>query len=352
MAGVEHLTIGDDEAEQRLDRWFRRRFPHVSQGRIEKMCRKGEIRVDGARVKGATRVAPGQVVRVPPLPAAEDPAVPAHRMPDAGRVAAPEPDAEQARALRDAVIFRDDHLIVLNKPAGLAVQGGTGQRLHLGALLAALRYGRPDDPRLVHRLDKDTSGLLVLGRTPAAASRLGALFRSRDVDKIYVAAVAGKPEPPAGTIRFGLVKAGGAGDERMRTLLPDDVAATEGARRAVTDYRVIEQAGTRLAAVALRPVTGRTHQLRAHMAAIGCPVAGDGKYGGRGQENQGEGWGAGLGGALSRKLHLHAARLSFPHPVSGRPLTFTAPLPEHMARTWALMGWPTDLPDHLLARMG
>jgi 23S rRNA pseudouridine955/2504/2580 synthase len=346
MAGVEHLTVSEDEAEQRLDRWFRRRFPHVSQGRIEKMCRKGEIRVDGARAKGATRVAPGQVVRVPPLPPAEDPAAPAVR------AGAPEPDAERARALRDAVLFRDDHLIVLDKPAGLAAQGGTGQRLHLGALLPALRFGRPDDPRLVHRLDKDTSGLLVLGRTAGAASRLGTLFRSREVDKIYVAAVAGKPEPPAGTIRFGLVKAGGAGDERMRTLHPDEVAGTEGARRAATDYRVIEQAGARLAAVALRPVTGRTHQLRAHMAAIGCPIAGDGKYGGRGQENQGEGWGAGLGGALSRKLHLHAARLSFRHPATGRPLAFTAPLPEHMARTWTLMGWPEELPDELLPRPG
>jgi 23S rRNA pseudouridine955/2504/2580 synthase len=344
MAGVEHLTIAEDEAEQRLDRWFRKRFPHISQGRIEKMCRKGEIRVDGARVKGATRVAPGQVVRVPPLPPAEDPAA------LTPLAAAPEPEEDRARALRDAVLFRDDHLIVLDKPAGLAVQGGTGQRLHLGALLPALRFGRTDDPRLVHRLDKDTSGLLVLGRTAGAASRLGALFRSREVDKIYVAAVAGKPEPPAGTIRFGLVKAGGAGDERMRTLHPDEVAGTEGARRAVTDYRVIEQAGTRLAAVALRPVTGRTHQLRAHMAAIGCPIAGDGKYGGRGQENQGEGWGAGLGGALSRKLHLHAARLSFPHPATGRPLTFRARLPEHMARTWVLMGWAEELPDELLPR--
>lgn len=341
MSGVEHLTIGGDEPEQRLDRWFRKRFPHVSQGRIEKMCRKGEIRVDGGRVKAATRVAPGQVVRVPPLPEAETLLPPA---------AAPEPDAEAGRALRDAVLYRDDDIIVLNKPAGLAVQGGTKQRTHLVALLPALRFGRPDDPRLIHRLDKDTSGLLVLGRTGAAASKLGALFRTRAVDKIYVAAVAGRPDPATGTIHYGLVKSGGAGDERMRTVHPDEVKTTEGARRAVTDYRVIEQVGSRLAAVALRPVTGRTHQLRAHMAALGCPIAGDGKYGGRGQENQGDGWGAGLGGGLSRKLHLHAARLSFPHPATGRPMTFNAPLPEHMARTWEVMGWPARLPDDLLPR--
>ncbi len=341
MSGVDHLTIGGDEPEQRLDRWFRKRFPHVSQGRIEKMCRKGEIRVDGGRVKAATRVAPGQVVRVPPLPEAE--ALPPP-------TAAPQPNAEAERALLDAVLYRDDDIIVVNKPAGLAVQGGTKQRTHLVALLPALRFGRPDDPRLIHRLDKDTSGLLVLGRTGAAASKLGALFRTREVDKIYVAAVAGRPDPVAGTIRYGLVKAGGAGDERVHTIHPDEVKATEGAKRAVTDYRVIEQAGSRLAAVALRPVTGRTHQLRAHMAALGCPIAGDGKYGGRGQENQGEGWGAGLGGALSRKLHLHAARLSFPHPSTGRPMTFSAPLPEHMARTWAVMGWPAELPQDLLPR--
>lgn len=342
MAGVEYLTVDRDEPEQRLDRWFRKQFPQLSQGRIEKMCRKGEIRVDGGRVKAATRVTPGQVVRVPPLPdAAEAPAAP-----DAAAARAL-PDKAAARELLDAVLYRDDEIIVLNKPAGLAVQGGTKQRTHLGALLPALRFGRGDDPRLIHRLDKDTSGVLVLARTAAAASKLGALFRSRDVEKIYVAAVAGRPELPAGTIRLGLVKSGHSGDERMHVVAPDAVRATEGAKRAVTDFCVIDQAGTRLAAVALRPVTGRTHQLRAHMAAIGCPIAGDGKYGGRGQENQGDGWGAGLGGALSRKLHLHAARLSFPHPRTGKRVSFAAPLPPHMARTWEVMGWPAQLPADL-----
>lgn len=338
MRGVEHRTVGNDEPEQRLDRWFRKHFPHVPQGRIERMCRKGEIRVDGGRVKAATRIGPGQVVRVPPLPPAD--AAPSPPPPETF----PEPDRDAAREIRDAVLFKDDDIIVLNKPPGLAVQGGTRQRMHLGALLPALRFGRADDPRLIHRLDKDTSGLLVLARTGVAASKLGALFRSRDVERIYLAAVAGRPEPQAGMIRYGLVKSGGAGHERVHTIHPDEVAATEGARTAITDYRVIEQAGTRLAAVALRPITGRTHQLRAHMAALGCPIAGDGKYGGRGQENLGEGWGAGLGGALSRKLHLHAARLQFNHPRTGRPMRFDAPLPEHMLRTWELMGWPVELP--------
>jgi len=343
VSGVQLLTVGPDEAEQRLDRWFRRRFPHVSQGRLEKLCRKGELRVDGGRVKASTRIGPGQVVRVPPLPEAEE-----APEPTAAPAPAPAaPDKAEAAALAAAVIWRDDHMIVLNKPAGLAVQGGTKQARHLGAMLGALRFGRDEDPRLVHRLDKDTSGLLVLARTGKAAVELGRLFRSREVEKIYVAVVAGRPEPAAGTIRYGLVKAGGRGEgERMRLVAPDEVAATEGARNAVTDYRTIAAAGKRAAWVAMRPVTGRTHQLRAHMAALGCPVAGDGKYGGRGQENTGTGWGAGLGGALSRKLHLHAARLSLPHPVTGRRMSFAAPLPEHMARTFAFFGWDlADLPD-------
>ncbi|MEM7189296.1 MAG: RluA family pseudouridine synthase [Pseudomonadota bacterium] len=336
MTGVQQVTVADDEAEQRLDRWFRRRWPHVGQGRIEKMCRKGEIRVDGGRAKPATRVAPGQVVRIPPLPADDAPRP----------VAEPRTkvDGGDAKMLQDAVLFRDDHMIALNKPPGLAVQGGSKQRRHLGAMLEALRFGRDDDPRLVHRLDRDTSGVLVLARTGAAATALARSFRSRDMQKVYLAAVAGRPDPQAGTIRFGLVKAGGRGAERMETVHPNDIADTEGAKAAVTDYRVIESLGGRISAVALRPVTGRTHQLRAHMAALGNPIAGDGKYGGRGQENLGDGWGAGLGGALSRKLHLHAAQLHFLHPMTGKQMHLTAPLPEHMVRTWKTVGWEAKVP--------
>jgi 23S rRNA pseudouridine955/2504/2580 synthase len=216
-------------------------------------------------------------------------------------------------------------------------------------LLSALRFDREDDPRLVHRLDRDTSGVLVLARTGRAAERLGRLFAGRDVTKLYFAAVAGRPEPQAGTIRYGLMKTGRAGSERVETMHPDAVSETEGARHAVTDYRVIEQAGTRAAWVALWPRTGRTHQLRAHMAALGCPIAGDGKYGGRGQTNEGDGWGAGLGGGISRKLHLHAARLTFAHPADGRIVSFAADLPPHMARTWEMFGWHVaDVPDEML----
>ncbi|MEL6575940.1 MAG: RluA family pseudouridine synthase [Pseudomonadota bacterium] len=341
MSRVQHLTVASDEAEQRLDRWFRKRFPALSQGQLEKLCRKGEIRVDGGRVKASTRIGPGQSVRVPPLPllppgsgAEGGPAL------SPARPAAPKRvDDALAETVRQAVIFRDAQMIVLNKPAGLAVQGGTGQTRHLGAALAALHFERDDDPRLVHRLDKDTSGILVLARTGAAAVALARAFRERSTEKLYIAALAGRPKPLAGTVRYGLEKAGGAGAERMVVVHPDAVGASAAARHARTDYRVIETAGTRACWAVLRPVTGRTHQLRAHMAALGTPVAGDGKYGGRGQENAGDGWGASLGQAVSRKLHLHAWRLSLPHPATGLRRSFTVPLPEHMARTWSLLGW-------------
>ena len=336
MSGVQTVTVGADEGDQRLDRWLRRRFPHVPQGRIEKMCRKGEIRVDGGRVKASTRVEAGQAVRLPPLP---ETAAPAQAV-----AAAPEVSEADARMMRDAVLYRDDHLIALNKPPGLPTQGGTGQARHVDGLSDALRFGAEEKPRLVHRLDKDTSGLLLLARTRSAAAALTKAFRARETRKIYWAAVAGVPEPRMATIRYGLVKAGGT-SEKMRVVDPDEMDRTEGAQRAVTDYAVLSALGGRVAWTALVPVTGRTHQLRAHMAALGHPVVGDGKYGGSGRENLGDGWGANLGQAVSGKLHLHARHLSLTHPATGRRLTLTAPLPEHMVRTWEMLGWDAaDVP--------
>jgi len=336
MSAVQTLTVTADETGQRLDRWLRRRFPHLPQGRIEKMCRKGELRVDGGRVKASARLGTGQQVRVPPLPG-----------PGAARVVEPAvPDADAAM-IRAAVIYRDDDILVLNKPPGLPVQGGSKQSRHIDGLADALRFGAPEKPRLVHRLDKDTSGVLVMARTGVAARWLAAAFRARDTRKIYWAAIAGVPSPRMGTIRFGLVKAPGHGKggegEKMLCLYPDEVAARQGARHATTDYAVIEPAGTRTAWAALAPITGRTHQLRAHMAGIGHPIVGDGKYGGSGQENAGDGWGAQLGGEISRKLHLHARSLTLTHPVTGARLHLVAPLPTHMARTWELLQWqPAD----------
>jgi 23S rRNA pseudouridine955/2504/2580 synthase len=333
MSYVQSRTVGEDEAEQRLDRWFRRHFPHITQVQIERMCRKGEIRVDGGRVKAASRVAPGQTVRIPPLPTAES-------RPESTASRVSEADAE---LMRNAVLYRDDHILVLNKPAGLPTQGGSKQTRHIDGLAEALRFGYDEKPRLVHRLDKDTSGVLVLARTQRMASALTTAFRHRETRKIYWAVVAGVPYPKFGTIRYGLVKGTGHGargeGEKMRCVHPDEVDRTPDAKRATTDYAVLTALGGRAAWVALVPVTGRTHQLRAHMAEMGHPIIGDGKYGGSGQENLGDGWGAQLGGDISKKLHLHARSLRVEHPVTKAILTFVAPLPEHMQRTWKTLDW-------------
>ncbi len=345
MSRVQLITVGVDESEQRLDRWFRRHFPQVGQGRVEKLCRKGDIRVDKGRVKASTRVKPGQEIRVPPLP---ENAAPIH-------AATPRISNDDAAMIQGAVLFRDEHLIVLNKPAGLASQGGSGQARHVDGLAEALKFGFDEKPRLVHRLDKDTSGILVLARTQRMATALTTAFRHRETRKIYWAAVGGVPHPRQATIKFGLFKSGGAGvgGEKMRCVHPDEVADTPNAKRATTDYAVLASLGRRLSWVALAPITGRTHQLRAHLAEIGHPIIGDGKYGGSGQENLGDGWGAQLGGDHSKKLHLHARSLQFEHPVSLGVMNFTAPLPEHMAKTWQSVEWQIDdvVPDPFQDRL-
>ena len=336
MSGVQTIHVGEDEGDQRLDRFLKRRFPQLSQGMIEKMCRKGECRVDGGRVKSSTRVDVGQAVRVPPLPDRPAPKREISTVSD-----------KDAQMIRDCVIYQDDHVIALNKPSGLPTQGGSGQSRHVDGLAAALQYDYDDKPRLVHRLDKDTSGVLLLARTRMAAKALTASMRHRETRKIYWALVAGVPTPYLGEIKYGLVKAPGRGrggeGEKMIAVHPRDMDDTKGAKRAHTLYATLYRVASRAAWVAMEPVTGRTHQLRAHMAEIGHPIAGDGKYGGSGQENMGDGWGAQIGGVISKKLHLHARMIRFEHPETRKAITVTAPLPPHMAESWDTLGWTEDL---------
>lgn len=313
-------VVSADEADIRLDRWFRRHFPGLTQGAIQKLCRTGQVRVDGHRADAATRLASGQSVRIPPLP----------------DTPAPKPlpviDPNVARDLQRLVIHRDDSVLVLNKPHGLPVQGGPGITHHLDGLLDALRFGAPDRPRLVHRLDRDTSGVLLLARTPGTAAKLAAAFRGRQVEKTYWAVVAGRPVPPEGRIDLPLRRIGGTRGER--TELAD--ASDKDAARAITDYRTLDHAGQKLAWLELHPLTGRTHQLRVHCVALGAPIVGDVKYA---RPDQNNAFSATVAG-LPDELHLHARSLRLPHPAGGT-LLVEADLPPHMMQTFRLLGFHT-----------
>jgi len=313
------LTVDSGDGTLRLDRWFKRHYPALGHGRLEKLLRTGRIRVDGKRAHSSDRVEPGQAIRIPALDEfAAQPGPAPHQ---------PRP-ADEAR-LQAAVMHRDEALTVLNKPPGLAVQGGTATERHVDGLLDGLRFGNLERPRLVHRLDKDTSGILVIARTAAAAAFLTRAFREKTTRKTYWAVVVGVPKLRQGRIDLPLAKMPWGGGERVR---PD---AEEG-RRAVTYYQVIDSAGKQASWLALMPVTGRTHQLRAHCAAIGTPILGDFKYGEAAAHL------TGIPG--SRRLHLHARSLSIPHPLGGR-LRVTAPLPPHMRRLWEFFGFAGELED-------
>ncbi len=317
MTGVDVVTVRPEDGAGRLDRWFKRHYPAINHGHLEKLLRTGQIRVDGKRARAGDSVAPGQAIRVPPL---AEPSTP----PPARRVR-----PEDEGLLRQLVLYRDASAIVLNKPAGLAVQGGTKTGRHVDGLLDTLRFDMDERPRLVHRLDKDTSGVLLIARTAAAAAFFTRAFREKTTRKIYWAAVIGLPQLPQGRIDLALAKRAGPGGERMHA---DD----EDGKSAVTYYRVMDHAGDRASWLALLPITGRTHQLRAHCAALGTPIIGDGKYGGSA---------AHLAGVVAAGgLHLHARSLAIPRPEGGI-LQVTAPLPPHMRETWNLLGFASDSAD-------
>ena len=313
---VRQFTVGADDDGVRLDRWFKRHLPQVGFVTVSRWARTGQIRVDGKRADPADRLSKGQVLRVPPG------GEPTERKPRARK-----PLSEAQIELADAmVIHRDRAAIVLNKPPGLATQGGSGTYEHVDGLLDAYVQNGPR-PRLVHRLDKDTSGVLLIAATPGSAAYFSRHFSGRSARKIYWALVVGVPDIEDGLIELPLAKQPGTGGEKM---MVDKSGEGQSAR---TRYRVLDRAGNRAAWVELQPLTGRTHQLRVHMAAIGHPIVGDGKYGGQD---------AFLSGTISRKLHLHARRLLIDHP-DGTPLDVTAELPEHFAASLAGLGFdPAD----------
>ena len=315
MTGVSTVDVTDDEDDLRLDRWFKRHYPDLSHVHLQKLLRKGQVRLDGKRAKASTRIEAGQAIRVPPLGKAPEGKRPVKSKADIS-------DAD-ARMIRESVLHMDDNLIVINKPPGLAVQGGTGITRSVDGMLDALRFEAPERPRLVHRLDKDTSGVLVLARGASQAAKLTSVFRSKTARKVYWTIVVGVPEPKDGKIDLALAKMPGAKGERV-------VPEPDGGKRAVTYYRTVEKASRKAAWLVMEPETGRTHQLRVHALALETPIMGDGKYGGAEAFLKGPG--------LSRKLHLHARAIRIPDP-SGGVLEIIAPLPEHMMATWEFLGF-------------
>ena len=317
---VETMTVKSSESGLRLDRWFRIYFPNITYGYLQKLLRSGQVRVDSRRVQANARLEAGNEVRVPKV---------AREAPKPGPSVAPPLGLSKADRdfIERMILFEDDYVVVLNKPFGLAVQGGSGTKRHLDGILAGMvdRFG--DRPRLVHRLDRDTTGVLLVAKHRDAAAKLGRMFQTRSAAKTYWALVKGVPRPPQGKVEAPLVKASGPDGDRMRKAEPGE---QEQAMHATTHYSVIDRVAHKVAWMSLKPVTGRQHQLRAHMALIGHAIVGDNKY--TGDQH-------GLEVAIEAKLHLHARRLIIPHPDgSGNRIDVTAPLPEHMRKTWEMLG--------------
>ena len=312
-------TIAEDDDGIRLDRWFQRHTQDISFNIVSRWSKTGAVRLDGAKAGPGDRIRAGQVLEWPaelPVPAADRPAE---------KQRAPLTH-EEIDYMRSLVIHRDAHAIVINKPPGLATQGGTRQTTSVDALLDALQFDAPSRPRLVHRLDKDTSGVLLLARTAKAAAHFSKAFAGRNARKYYWAITVGVPKVAAGTIDAPIAKQPGTGGEKMHV-------DPEGGQSAKTRYRVIDRAAARAAWVEFQPLTGRTHQIRVHTAAIGHPLVGDGKYGGKD---------AFLTGGISRKMHLHSRRLVIDLPGGGT-LDIAAELPDHMAESWSMLGFDLAL---------
>lgn len=320
---ADNITVDKDDDGVRVDRWFKRHHPALTHGALEKLLRTGQVRVDGKRVKANDRLSTGEVLRLPPQMRAV--AGGKERLPTPAPTIHKQITDWKKIEAEDLVIHNDSSVLVLNKPTGLATQGGSGISRHVDGLLEHLRFGKKQRPRLVHRLDRDTSGVLVVARTAPAAAALSESLRRRDAQKIYWALTRGVPKRRAGTIKLPLAKQGRRGSEKMVGVAHD----SEDARYAVTDYVVIDHAGNEYAWVAAKPITGRTHQIRVHLASLGTPIVGDFKYGGVTANPSGE---------IENRLHLHARSIDIAHPDGGR-LRVTAPVPPHIQKAWKLLGF-------------
>ncbi len=322
VAPVETIRVKADEAGLRLDRWFKIHYPGVGYTYLQKLLRSGQVRVNSKRVESNTRLDAGAEIRVPRI--AREPAK--DRVGDAATAKTNKTDRDFIERM---ILYEDEHVVVLNKPFGIAVQGGTGTTRHIDGILAGMveRFG--DRPRLVHRLDRDTTGVLLVAKNRNAAAKLGRTFQTRSAAKTYWALVKGVPRPPQGKVEAALVKASGPDGDRVRKARPGE---QEQAMHATTHYSVIDKIAHKAAWMSLKPVTGRQHQLRAHMALIGHAIIGDVKYLAGDQ--------TGLEEAIEQKLHLHARRLVMAHPILGQPkIDVTAPLPVHMRKTWEMLGF-------------
>jgi 23S rRNA pseudouridine955/2504/2580 synthase len=319
VSGARQQQVARDEDGMRLDRWFGVHFPEVTFGHLQKLIRTGQVRIDSGRAKTNSRLSSGQMVRIPPLEAEVQRI--AHRI-----------DAEDAAFLRPLILYEDDALYVFDKPHGLASQGGSGTKRHMDGLLKSLPNRKGEAPRLVHRLDRDTSGVLVVAKTRAAAAYLGKVFQSRAARKLYWAIVYGNPKPPQGSISCFLAKQI-VGDHEQMVVVEQN---HPGAQHSMTYYSTTDVAARRFAWVTLKPVTGRTHQLRVHMAQLGNPIIGDPRY------FNIENWQGAPG--LGEGLHLHARRIRLPL-ESGKMLDVGAPLPAHMQQSFDALGFDANRYD-------
>ncbi len=318
MSAVRILNVSEDDSGQRLDRWIKKYAPDLPYVLVQKLMRKGQIRVDGKRAKPDQKLEAGQEVRLPPYEGM--------RPREEKKIT-----AADIAFIKSLVIYDDGDIIAINKPYDLAVQGGTNTYRHVDGLLEGLANEEGVKPKLVHRLDKDTSGILLLARSTKIAREMGDMFKGRDLKKIYWALISPAPSIYEGTIRAPIAKASGSNKERM-------VVDEEEGKYSLTDYSIIDTAGTDVAFAAFWPRTGRTHQIRVHSEFMGSPILGDPKYAYRDIQHEHEI--IDLESLdLAKRLHLHARRIIFRHPIKRTKVDITAPLPEDLQKSWKALGF-------------